>query len=173
MYLNGDIFCWFNVHCSINIFPREYPAISLQEKFVSCFQAVKWLIHVHKFFSCFMSMSISNQQIESTCITSCWQKIILTGRVRTEELPFMQSYSYTLKMDTKTLRNEYQNKTSLINKETMKMHETLFDLQQRTTYHEFEAVLRMQCRKSKSSSKLHRKKQRNYSSFLNRRLQAR
>ena len=46
------------------------------------------------------------------------------------------------------------------------MHETLFDLQQRTTYQEFEAVLRMRCRKSKSSSKLHRKKQKKLQQLL-------
>ena len=62
-----------------------------------------------------------------------------------------------------TCRDTY---TSLINKETMKMHETLFDLQQRTTYHEFEAVLRMQCQKSKSGSKLHRKKQKKLQQLL-------
>ena len=46
------------------------------------------------------------------------------------------------------------------------MHETLFDLQQRTTYHEFEAVFRMQCWKSKSGSKLHRKKQKKVQQLL-------
>ena len=62
-----------------------------------------------------------------------------------------------------TCRDTYK---SLINKGTIKMHETLFDLQQRTTYHEFEAVLRMQCRKSKSGSKLHRKKQKKLQQLL-------
>ena len=62
-----------------------------------------------------------------------------------------------------TCRDTYK---SLINKDTMKMHETLFDLQQRTTYYEFEAVLRMQCRKSKSGSKLHRKKQKKLQQLL-------
>ena len=38
-----------------------------------------------------------------------------------------------------TCRDTYK---SLINKETAKIHKTLFDLQQRTTYHEFEAVLK-------------------------------
>ena len=55
-----------------------------------------------------------------------------------------------------TCRDTYK---SLINIEMMKMHKTLFGMQQRTTYHEYEAILKMQYWKSKASSKLHRKKQ--------------
>ena len=65
-----------------------------------------------------------------------------------------------------TCRDTYE---SLINKETMKMHETLFDLQQRTTYHEFEAVLKLQCGSQNLVQNFIERNKRNCSSFLNRR----